>query len=99
MPEKHRNILIRGINERDQWARELYNHHIRNPFLESLFSKKQKQFKLTKTVKQGLLQIVDATKAELGITDSSDKIITRLFDVDIVNGFYTYQNWLKSKKR
>jgi hypothetical protein len=99
MPEKHRNILIRGINERDQWARELYNHHIRNPFLESLFSKKQKQFKLTKTVKQGLLQIVDATKAELGITDSSDKIITRLFDVDIVNGFYTYQNWLKSKKQ
>ena len=98
MPEKHRNILIQGINERDQWARELI-HHSHNPFLESLFSKKQKQFKLTKTVKQGLLQIVDATKAELGITDSSDKIITRLFDVDIVNGLYTYQNWLKSKKQ
>jgi hypothetical protein len=99
MPETHRNILIQGINERDQWARELYNHHIDNPFFDSLFSKKQKQFKLTKTVKQGLLQIVDATKAELGITDSSDKIIARLFDIDIVNGFYTYQNWLNSKKK
>ena len=97
MPEKHRNILIQGINERDQWARELIQH-FHNPFLESLFSKKQKQFKLTKTVKQGLLQLVDAAKAELGITDSSDKIIRHLFDVDIVSGFYTYQNWLKSRK-
>jgi hypothetical protein len=98
MPEKHRNILIQGINERDQWARERIQH-FHNPFLESLFSKKQKQFKLTKTVKQGLLQLVDAAKAELGITDSSDKIIKRILDVNIVNGFYTYQNWLKSKKK
>jgi hypothetical protein len=98
MPVKQRNILIQGINERDRWARELYNHNIHNPFLESLFSKTQKQFRLTRTVKQGLLQIVDATKSELGITDSSDKLINRLLDLDIGNGFYNYQNWLGAKR-
>jgi hypothetical protein len=72
---------------------------MRNPFLECLFSKTRKQFKLTKTVKNGLRQLVDETKAELGISDNSEKILKHLLDIDIINGFYDYSDWLKSKKK
>ena len=99
MPEKYKNTLIQGIKERDQWARELYDHHIRNSFLVYLFSKTRRQFRLTKTVKAALRQLVDKTKAELGISDNSEKILKHLLDIDIIKGFYDYHDWLKSKKK
>lgn len=99
LPEKYRNVFIAGINQRDTWNRDLWRRHVDNPFLNEFLNKSRKQFRLGKTAKGGLRQIVDDAKAELEIGDDSEKIIGRLLDLDIINGYYDYQEWIKSMRR
>jgi len=96
LPEKYRKMLIEGVNMRDRWAREVNNYS--NPFLNALLLKKRKQFKLTKTVKGGLRDLVTSAIKNLEITESSEEIIQRLIDIDIVKGYYDYHDWLIERR-
>lgn len=99
LPEKYRNMFIQGINQRDMWNRELWQRHYGNLFLYALMNKTRKQFNFTTKVKNGLRQIVDDAKEGLGIHKASDTIIDQLMELDIVKGYYDYQDWIKSRRR
>ncbi|MDP1701157.1 MAG: toll/interleukin-1 receptor domain-containing protein [Aestuariivirga sp.] len=99
LPEKYRNVLVSGIIQRDSWMRDLSKDQWKNPFIQALFKKTRKQHKFTKTIKNGLCEIIDASKKELGIREGSEKFINRLMELDIVNGYYDYQDWIKSLQK
>lgn len=96
LPEKHCQILIRGICMRDRWARDMNKYG--NSFVSTLLTKNRNQFKFSKTVKNGLLKLVEEAKKNLGIIQNSEEIIQRLMEVDIVKGYYDYQDWLNNKR-
>jgi hypothetical protein len=100
LPEKYRHMFISGINQEDRWMRDILpsRRQGNNPFIQALVKKTRKQFKFTKTVKNGLLKMIDASKKELDIEDDSEKIITRLMELDIISGYYNYQDWFESQR-
>lgn len=97
LPEKYRQIFIDGIRKRDGWTR--YGNQFDNPFLKALLVKKRHQFKLTRTLKSGLTKIVEESIANLGISESAVKITDKLISIDVVKGYYDFQDWLKEKRR
>ena len=99
LPQKYRDVLLQGSISRDYWSRDISGHDFDNPFWNALFKKTRKQFKLTRSVKNGLRQMVDNTKAQLGIKDDSAKIVDHLLSTDFINGYYDFQERLKSKRK
>jgi len=61
-------------------------------------NKSRKQFSFTKRVLNGLNELVTEAIGNLGIIQSSEKIMQRLIDVGIVEGYYDYLEWIKKKR-
>ncbi len=94
LPHQHRSTLLQGIKMRDHWTRDGSDYQ--NLFFNALYSKKRKQFKLTKTVIGSLRDKVTEAIINLGISENSDVIIQRMLDIDLINSYYDYHEWLKS---
>jgi len=96
LPYKYRQVFIKGILGRGQWADSLYKND--NPFLYGLITKSRRQFKFSKTMKVGLLDIVKQAERNLGIVQNSEDIVRKLMDIDIVKNYYDYRDWFKDKR-
>jgi hypothetical protein len=96
LPEKYRQIFIEGIRKRNYWTfycEKLY------PFVDALHAKKRQQFKLTSTLKSNLTKAVEESIINLGINENAVKIVDKLISIDIVNGYYDFQDWVKEKRK
>jgi hypothetical protein len=96
LPPRLRSTLLQGINGRDQWMRDVLNRASENSFLKALLEKTRKQFKLTRTMKLGLVQLIDVARLNTGVSQTSEEIAQALIDIDIVKGFYDYQDHIKT---
>ena len=92
LPEKFRKTFIKGICNRSHWANDVNNYH--NSFINSLFTKNRKNFRFTKSVRNGLNELVIEAINNLGITQASEKIMLSLIEVDLVKGYYDYNDRL-----
>jgi len=97
LPEKHRETFIFGICERDRWFTDINNFY--NPFISALLHKTRKQFKFTKGIQKGLNELVGEAISKLGIVESSEKIIQKLLEIDIINGYYDYRDKLEKIRK
>jgi hypothetical protein len=98
LPPKLRSTLLQGINARDQWMRDLLNRPSDNSFLDALLEKTRKQFKLTSTLRSGLLELIDVARKNTGVSQSSEEIAQTFIDLDIVKGYYDYQDYIKMRR-
>jgi hypothetical protein len=96
LPETLREIFIKGIRNRDRWAKDINNYP--NAFINSLYNKSRKQFSFTKRVLNGLNELVTEAIKKLGIIQKPENIIQRFIDVGIVEGYYDYTDWLKKRR-
>lgn len=96
LPDKYRQTFIDGIRKRDSWTR--YGKEFETQFLYSLLTKKRHQFKLTRTLRASLTKIVGESITNLGIRESSERIVDKLLDIDIVSGYYDFQDWLTEQR-
>lgn len=97
LPDKYRQTFIDGIRKRDSWMR--YGRLFDIPFSNSLVTKKRHQFKLTRTLKASLENIVSESISNLGIQESPQRIADKLIEIDIVGGYYDFQDWLSKKRK
>jgi transcriptional regulator with XRE-family HTH domain len=96
LPDRYRDVFIRGILSRDQWTHE--SDYYNNIFFRSLLLKTKSKFKLTKTVKAGLIQAIDKVKEHYEIKDDSHKIMQKLIEWNAVGRHYDYREWLESQR-
>ena len=96
LPQKYRETFIKGICSQDRWAQ--YAYKVKNQFLHALITKSRKQFKLSKSLKQELFELVEEAKKNLAIQDNSDKIVNRLVEIDLIKCYYDYRDWLEEQR-
>lgn len=96
LPDKYRQTFIDGIRKRDSWTR--IGKEFETPFLYTLLRKKRQQFKLTKTLKTSLIKIVSESISNLGIEENPNRIANKLIEIDIIGGYYDFQDWLNGKR-
>ncbi len=97
LPKKYRNLFIKGIRQRDRWASDINKYN--NSFIHALFTKSRNQFRFTKTVKNGLNEIVSEAMQNLNIKQDQAKIIRKFMDEDFVKSYYDYNDWLKNIRK
>ncbi|MFT6443384.1 MAG: hypothetical protein ACJASQ_001167 [Crocinitomicaceae bacterium] len=96
LPESHRQKFIFGLCNSDTWLR-LSN--LPNAFTDSLISKNQDKFRLTKTVRNGLHELVEEAIDNLGLDESKEVLANKLIENGIVDGYYNYKNWREKKMK
>jgi len=96
LPERYRDMFVRGILSRGQWSRA--SDYDDNIFFETLLLKTRKQFRLTNTVKKGLTQGVELAQRQWGIGGEAGKIVEKLMDLNVVKRYYDYNDWLKNRR-
>jgi hypothetical protein len=94
LPEKYRNVLIEGIQMRDRWASDV--NYYDNAFIDALHDNKRKQFKFTSTAVDGLHDLIKKAIANLGITQKSENILQSLMNINLVDSYYDYRDWIQS---
>jgi hypothetical protein len=52
-----------------------------------------------KKERASLTKIVGESITNLGIRESSERITDKLLDIDIVSGYYDFQDWLSERRR
>lgn len=96
LPDKYRQTFIYGIKKGNSWTNNA--RQFETPFFYSLLTKNRNQFNLTKTLKSSLIKIVSESILNLGIVESSERIVDRLLEIDIVGGYYDFQDLLSIKR-
>jgi hypothetical protein len=93
LPDKHKEVFIEGIRKSISWTR--YDTDFSNSFITELMSKRRSQFKLTRTIKSNLNDKVAEVIANLGIKESAEQIVERILAIDLIRGYYDYQDYLR----
>jgi len=96
LPEKYHQMLVRGLSMRDRWLTD--SHKYSNPFVQAMLTKERKQFKLTKSIKSGLKNLIEEAIKNLGISQDSNQIIQKFIETDIFNKCFDYRELLDEKR-
>lgn len=97
LPEKHKQTFITGIKSKDHWLR--FNNYEGHDLHLALLKKKRHQFKLTNTIKKELHKMTEKAIHNLNIKENAEKITEKLLNIDIINCYYDYQDWLNQRRK
>lgn len=98
LPEKHKETFIKGICKRDRWKHGDYAV-VGNPFIENLIRKKRSQFTFSKSVLKGLEELVVTAINQLGIIENPKTILEKIIEIQLVDQYYDYRDWVESMRK
>jgi hypothetical protein len=99
LPHNLHSTLILGTRARDHWVNDLLRGTSTNPFLDAILRKTKKQFRFTRSIKNGLIELVEYAKVNVGVKLPSEKIVQRIIDADLVGGNYDWQDYIRDKRK
>lgn len=97
MPGTLQETIIEGIRKRDLWFHDIATAD--NAFADALLRRTRSKFHLTKLIRSGLSELVEASLNKMNKKDKPGPIAERIISRGFIDGFYEERERLRNLRR
>ncbi len=97
MPGKLRETIIEGTRKRDLWFHDIASAD--NVFADALLSRTRSKFRLTKALRSGLAELVEAPLKKMNVNERPELIAERIISRGFTEGYYEERERIRDLRR
>jgi hypothetical protein len=97
MPGELRETIIEGTRKRDLWFHDIASAD--NVFADALLSRTRSKFRLTKALRSGLAELVEAPLKKMNVNERPELIAERIISRGFTEGYYEERERIRDLRR